>query len=292
MKSPASELSSRAVPSEIICPFISCLHKKRIRFLFDISSSSHSPPLLPLMSTELWGCLLQCIEAVAPVQVPMNKWAWSRRPSTTLGSVCWPCCNVPGTKLKGGNGVRKELPSESLEMLTAWHPALMQQLLHKVTGKFCLQDGQPGPVEHKQLLRCDWEKMSERKTVWDLPSVAIMLCQGVDSCLRHMWYRARMSYPARLSGRSFAFSSFSLWSWLLRWMLRACTKHFLAKPWRAMCSQEPKSRCFDGAFSCDCLSFLWPCRKFKKPSGSSLHYSSQKVKTIGLKNCLSDQFLP
>lgn len=133
--------------------------------------------------------------------------------------------------------------------------------------------------------------MREGKTLGDLPSVAVMLCQGVDSCLRHMWYRARMSYPDRLLGRSFAFSSFSVWSWLLSWMLRICTKHFLAKPWRMMCSQEPQSLCFHGAFSCDCPSFLWPCKKSKNPSGSSPLYFSHKVKTIGLKDCLPDQFL-
>lgn len=89
----------------------------------------------------------------------------------------------------------------------------------------------------------------------------------------HMWCRARISYSARLSGRSFAILPHSPWSGLLPWTLGVCAA-FWPKPWRAMCSQEAKSSCFNSALGCEHPSFLWSRRQPEKPSGTSLLSSS------------------
>lgn len=49
---------------------------------------------------------------------------------------------------------------------------------------------------------------------------------------------------------------------------------FPAQALGAMCSQEPKSSCFNGALGWEHPSFLWLCRQSKKPSGTSLLSSS------------------
>lgn len=125
------------------------------------------------MSAELWDSLLQCVKAVAPVQLPVNRWACSRRPSTIA---CRRCSNV----LRRGKDTRS-LFSDS----------------NAVSGSLFLL-----MIQNRWL--CCFRSCGNTVSFW------------------YRWYRARMSYPARLSGRSFAILPNSPWSGLLPWMLLVC----------------------------------------------------------------------
>jgi len=231
------------------------------------------------MSAELWGSLLQCVRAVASAWLPMSMWVCRRRPSTTVHR---PCSSVCGTKPKGWRGVWKELDCSGSRERPSGGAACCLALPGFCCG--CSIEQQGNSV-CRTVGFCCWAYATN--TVWKRKngrgkhtrrypfsdsgavsgSLFLLTVQWMENswlrCFRrcsymvlfwHMWCRPRMSYSARLSGRSFAVLCRSPWSGLLPSILTVCPA-FWPKPWRKTCSKEPKSSCFNSALGCDIPPF-------------------------------------